>query len=87
MEEFFSEKQKQDITFFNENLDTWLANPLFKMKYAVISDRKLQGIYDTFESALGNAISKFQPYEFVIQQIISDDEMVNFLSPALAMVQ
>ena len=84
MTDFLTEKQKQEITFFNENLETWAADPLFKMKYAVISEKKLQGIFDTFETALGDAVSKFQPCDFVIQQIITRDETVNFLSPALA---
>ena len=84
MEEFLSEKQKQDIAFFNENLAVWNDDPIYKMKYAVISGQKLQGIFDTFETALGDAVVKFKPSEFVIQQIISDDELVHFLSPAVA---
>lgn len=86
MEEFFTEKQKQDIIFFNENLDKWAADPLLGMKFAVISEKDLKGIYDTFELALGEAISRFSSGEYIIQQIISNDETVNFLSPALALV-
>ena len=86
MEDFFTEKQKQDITFFNENLDKWTADPLFKMKFIVISDKKLQGFFDTFELALADAVSKFSTGEYIIQQIISNDETINFLSPALALV-
>ena len=83
MEEFLSEKQKQDIAFFDKNLPSWNDDPLFKMKFAVISNEKLQGIYDTFEIALGDAVSKFQIGDFIIQQIISNDEIVNFYSPVL----
>ena len=83
MTEFLSDNQKQDIFFFNENLSKWAADPLLKRKYVVISDQKIQGFFDTFETALGDAVTKFQPKNFVIQQIITRDEIVNYLSPAL----
>ena len=86
MDEFFTEKQKQDIVFFDENLPKWNADPFLKMKFVVISDQKLQGFFDTFENALSHAVSKFQNGEYIIQQIISDDEIINFLSPAIALV-
>ena len=83
MADFLTEKQKQDVAFFNENLQTWASDPIYRMKYAVIHDKKLQGIFDTFDIALGDAVKKFSPNEFIIQQIINNDETVNFLSPAL----
>ena len=86
MNEFFTEKQKQDIIFFNENLKKWIADPLLKMKFAVISDKQLQNIFDTYELALSDAASKFPTGEYIIQQIISKDETINFLSPAIALV-
>ena len=84
MDDFLTDKQKQDIFFFNENLEAWVANPLYKMKFAVISNKELKGFFDTFELALGDALSKFAPREFVIQQIITSNEPINFLTPALA---
>ena len=72
--DFLTDKQKQDVVFFNENLQQWARDPIYKMKFAVIHDEKLQGIFDTFEIALGDAVKKFQPSEFIIQQIINSDE-------------
>ena len=86
MDDFLTESQKQDIVYFNDNLPKWTADPLFKMKFAVISGKKLHGIFDTFELALGDAVTKFNNGEFIIQQIISNDETINFLSPAFALV-
>jgi len=85
MGDFWTEKQKQDITYFNENLETWVNNPLYKQKFVIISGKEIKGIYDTFEAALGAAAVAYGIGEYIIQQIISVDETVNFLSPALAL--
>ena len=82
MTEFLSDKQKQDIVFFDKNLETWVADPLLNLKFAVISDQKIQGFFDTFENALSDAVSKFQPYDFIIQQIIKEEEISDFLYSA-----
>ena len=84
MSDFLSETQKENIAFFNENLQKWASDPIYKMKFAVINEKKLQGIFDTFELALGDAVTRFHPNDFVVQQIITRDETVNFLFPALA---
>jgi hypothetical protein len=85
MGDFWTEKQKQDITFFDENLETWAKNPLYKFKFVIISGKDLKGIYDTFEAALEAAIISFKIGEFIIQQIILEDETVSYLYPALAL--
>jgi hypothetical protein len=86
MAEFLTEIQKQNLVFFNENLDKWASDPLLKMKFAVISGNELKSIFDTFELALGDALLKFPTGEFIIQQIITKDETISFFSPALALV-
>jgi len=86
MNDFFTEKQKQAIDFFNNNLDKWIADPMLKMKYVVIYEDKLQGFYDNFENALSKAVSMFQPGEFIVQQVISEEEVSGFLYSAFAPV-
>jgi len=86
MDDFWTEKQQEDIAYFNENLETWSQNPLYKLKFVIISGRELKGIYDTFEAALGAAVVAYGSGEYIIQQILPEDETVNFLSPALALV-
>jgi hypothetical protein len=56
MGSFWTDKQKQDIAYFNENLETWANNPLYRLKFVVISGEELKGIYDTFEAALSAAV-------------------------------
>ena len=86
MGDFWTNKQEKDIAYYNKNLETWVNNPLYKLKFVLISEQELKGIYDTFEAALGVAVVSFNSGEYIIQQILSEDETVNFLSPALALV-
>jgi hypothetical protein len=79
-------KQKQDIAYFNENLETWAQNPLYRLKFVIISGQDIKGIYDTFEAALEAAAVSYASGDYIIQQIICDDDTVNFLYPALAIM-
>jgi predicted ester cyclase len=79
-----NEKQKEALKYFKENLDEWVKNPLFRHKYGVIRENELAGIFDTFEAAAQEAFSKYPQVDFVIQQIISPDEIASFYFPAMA---
>ncbi|GHV89172.1 hypothetical protein AGMMS50267_15320 [Spirochaetia bacterium] len=82
MEQFWTEKQKENLQYFQENLETWAADPLMKLKHVVIHDKKICGIYDTFENALSYAVHSLPCGEFVIQEVITDNEIVSFLCSA-----
>jgi len=84
MAEFLTERQQENLKFFYKNLDDLLANPLYKHKYALVHDKKIEGIYDTFENAITDAVSKFQPCDYIIQHIISNHEVSGFLYSAFA---
>jgi hypothetical protein len=84
MEEFFSEKQKEAINFFQENLNELISDPLYKLKQVIIYDNKVVGIFDTFEAALTEAVAKYPRDAFIIQQVVSDDEIVNFIYSAVS---
>jgi len=84
MSEFLTEKQQEDLNFFYSQLDDLLGKPLYRYKYALIHDKSIEGFYDTFENAITDAVSKFQPGDYVIQQIISQTEVSGFLYSAFA---
>jgi hypothetical protein len=84
MEEFFSEKQKDALKFFQENLGRLLENPLYKLKHVIIYSNEVVGIFDTFEAALTEAVAKYPRDAFVIQQVVSEKEVVNFLYSAVS---
>jgi hypothetical protein len=84
MDEYFTEAQKENLQYFHENLAGFLQNPIYKHKFAIIHDKKVCGIFDTFANAIEKAASTLPQGEYVIQQIIGEDEVINFLYPAIA---
>jgi len=84
MAEFLTEKQQEDLKFFYNNLAELLSDPLKKYKFALIHENKIEGVFDTFENALGDAVPKFLPGDYIIQQIISETEVSGFLYSAYA---
>jgi hypothetical protein len=84
MTDCFSEKQKEAIAYFKENLDGWLANPLYRGKYAIISDNQLVGLFDHFDTAFIEAEGKYQSGSYIIQRLISPKDLIGFYSPVIA---
>jgi hypothetical protein len=84
MSEYFTGSQTENLRYFQENLAGFLKNPLYKHKFAIIVDKNLVGLFDTFSNAIEEAASRFSQGEYVIQQIIGEDEVINFLYPAIA---
>jgi hypothetical protein len=84
MDEYFTEAQKENLRYFQENLAEFLNNPLYKYKFVIISGKEIAGIFDTFSNAIEEAASRFLQGEYVIQQIIGENEVINFLYPAIA---
>ena len=75
------EKEK-NIAYFESELPRLLNDLAYKGKYLVIHGQKIQGTYDSFESALGFALSKFSPDEFAIQRVMGQGEQIDFLRAA-----
>jgi hypothetical protein len=86
MEDYFTEKQRENIRYFDENLDKLLADPLMKMKHVIIHNQQIAGFFDDFEAAVSRASQTLPDGEYIIQQIVSDREIVGFLYPAIAAV-
>jgi hypothetical protein len=84
MKEFLTDKQKENLRFFQDNLEKFVSDPLMKFKHLVIHDRKVVGVYDTFEAALSFAAANLPPGEYVIQETLSEDDFAGFLYPAVA---
>ena len=74
-----SEKQLENLTYFKENLSQFLVNPMLKNKFVIVYNKKIENSFDTFENAFSDAASKYPRNEFIIQQVISTSDVVNFL--------
>lgn len=81
MMKFLSNKQKENLQYFKKNLNKYLSDPLLKNKYIIIHDKKKYGVFDSFEKALNEAVTNLSKDEFIIQQVISENDTVNFLFP------
>ena len=78
-----SDEQKKDYDFFQKHLEEYLNNPIYRDKHAIIANERLQGIYDTFETAYHAAAAHFLPGRFIIQEIVDDRELTNFVWKAM----
>jgi hypothetical protein len=84
MGEYWTDKQKDAWQFFQANLEKLAADPLYKLKWVIVYGDAVVGLYDTFESAYIEALSKYPEEDFIIQQVIKNNEIVGFLSSAVA---
>ena len=75
--------KERNRQYFQENLDEFLKNPIYRYKFLVIHGEKVRGAYDTFSSSLEYAVANFPKEEFIIQQVLAQDEQINFLKSAV----
>jgi hypothetical protein len=83
IEDYFTDEQNRACTYFEEHLEEWRGNPLYKYKYGIIRGDALVGIFDHFDTAYIEAAGKYPSGSYIIQQIISDKDYISFLSPAI----
>ena len=74
-----SEKQQKDFEYFSSNLPEFLKTPTLKNKFLVIKDKEIKNSFDTFDRAIEFAVSKFDDNEFIIQQVIDENDKINFI--------
>ena len=84
VETFLSPKQKESLAYFHEKFDELYSNDLYRHKFLLISGDKLLGIFDSFENAMRHAVVKYPKGDYIVQELIRNDEVVNFLYPAQA---
>lgn len=78
-----NEQQKRSYAYFNDHLSEWINDNLKVNKFAVIHGEELAGLYDSFEAAFRFACVTFHENEFIIQQIVDQSEIVEFLRSAV----
>ena len=78
-----SPAQEENLKYFRENLEAWLQDPVYKHKHLVIHDRKIHGSYDQSGTAFEYAVANLPQGEFIIQQVVNENEVASFLSRAI----
>ena len=77
-----SSKQAESLLYFQRNLDKWLKDPAYADKYIVIHKKEIRAAYDRSSTAFEEAVATLPQDEFIIQQVVNETEIVNFLSGA-----
>lgn len=78
-----SETIKKNIDYFQAELPRLLQDVAYKGKFVIIHDAKINGVFDSFEAALTDAVAKFRPNDFIIQEVIDEKERANFIRSAV----
>jgi hypothetical protein len=86
IEDFLSQKQKESFAYFKEIFDELYNNPLYRYKFVLISGNSLLGIFDNYKNAIRHAVGKYRTGDYIVQELVKDDERVNFLYPALGVL-
>ncbi len=73
----------RNFNYFQSHLSGWLNDPAYKHKFVVIHDEKVKGVYDQFAQAIEFAAANFQPGQFIIQQVLAENEQINYLRSAV----
>jgi len=74
-----SKAKQENIGFFKSKLKQLLADKLSANKFVVIHNKEIQGVFDTFESAITDAANRFPADEFVVQEVVDESQNVNYL--------
>jgi len=83
IDKFLSPKQQESYRYFTEKFEELYGNPLYRHKVVVISGDALLGIFDSFQNAIRETVGKYKTGDYIIQELVRDDERANFLSPAI----
>lgn len=74
--------RKDNLEFFQEQLPKLLRDPLFTGKYVVIHGKSIKGAFDNFENAVRYAAEHLPSGEFIIQRVVDEAEVINFVRVA-----
>ncbi len=72
--------KKENIDFFYENLETYRKEPELLHKYLVIHNKEVKRAFKDFPEALKYAVVNLPNNEYVIQQVLDDQEPVYIIS-------
>ena len=72
--------KKENIDFFYDNLKTFLKDKSLLYKYLVIHNKEVKKAFKEFPQALKYAVVNLPKNEYVIQQVLEEEEAVYIIS-------
>jgi hypothetical protein len=82
MESMLTEKQETALAIFKRELPALAADPLKKFKHVVVADTGIVGIFDNVSNAAVWAVEHYPIGEFILQEVITVEDLVEFLYSA-----
>ncbi len=74
-----SHSKQANVDFFKSKLKDLLADKLFANKFVIVHNKEIQGVFDSFETAITEAVNRYPVDEFVVQEVVDESQNVNYL--------
>ncbi|MCL2070781.1 MAG: hypothetical protein FWH07_00915 [Oscillospiraceae bacterium] len=75
----FTEKQLKDLDYFSANVAQFFKDNSLRFRHIIISDAKIVKSFDALDKAVDYAVQNLKKGEYIIEQVINEDEIVNFV--------
>jgi hypothetical protein len=82
MTSMLTEKQEKALALFYEELPSLASDPLKKFKHVVVVESGIVGVFDDASNAAVWAVEHYPIGEFVLQEVITKEDLVEFLFSA-----
>jgi hypothetical protein len=74
-----TQAQIKDLAYFDGHVEEFLADNNLRFKHVIIADCKIAETFDGLDLAVNYARDNLQRGEYIISQVVNDDEIVNFV--------
>ena len=70
---------QENFEYFLTQKDDLLKDATKEGKFVVVYEKALKGFFETFESAYGWAIDQYTDENFIIQKVVEEKNITNFV--------
>jgi len=74
-----TQSQIKDLSFFEGHVDSFMNDDKLRYKHLIIADCKVIESFDGLDTAVQYAAENLKPGEYIISQVLIEDEIVNFI--------
>jgi predicted DNA-binding WGR domain protein len=75
----FTEAQAKELAYFRENVAEFLKDNNLRFRHVLISGEQIVKSFDRIDLAAQYASENFKQGEYIIQQVIDENDLVNFV--------
>jgi hypothetical protein len=75
----FTPQQQKDLAYFRANVLGWLEDNTLRFKHVIIAEEEIIKAFDGLDTAVKYAVDNCKKGEYIIQQVVNEDDIVNFI--------